>query len=173
VAEEQNQSSSPMIPPDALKSTLRPTPVAVGAPESKSKPTAAELGPKEYCWGTGRRKTAIARVRLRPGSGKITVNGREMENYFSLPQDQYAVKAPLEATNSLATYDVWVDVYGGGTTGQSGAVKLGVARALVQADPELFTKLRDKGYLTRDSRMKERKKYGQRGARRRYQFSKR
>ncbi|MBN2212451.1 MAG: 30S ribosomal protein S9 [Sedimentisphaerales bacterium] len=131
------------------------------------------MGPKEFCRGTGRRKTAIARVRLRPGSGKITVNGRELENYFSLPQDQSAVKAPLEATNSLTAFDVWIDVYGGGSTGQSGATKLGVARALVQANPELFTTLRDKGYLTRDSRMKERKKYGQRGARRRYQFSKR
>ncbi len=173
MAEEQYQQPSPLIPPDALKSALQPTPVTMGASEAKRKPTAAELGPKEFCWGTGRRKTAIARVRLRPGSGKITVNGRDLEKYFSLPQDQSAVKAPLEATHSLATFDVWVDVYGGGATGQSGAVKLGVARALIQADPDMFTTLRDKGYLTRDSRMKERKKYGQRGARRRYQFSKR
>jgi len=171
VVDVQNQSG-PLIDPNVVAPAVKARPVDVRAagPQSRRKPTAAELGPKEYCWGTGRRKTAVARVRLRPGTGKITVNGREVADYFPLPQDRQAVTAPLQATDRLGRYDVWVDVRGGGATGQSGAAKLGVARALVQAEPELFQTLRDQGYLTRDGRMKERKKYGQRGARRRFQW---
>lgn len=178
MAEIQGQNS-PLIDPEKVKSVLKVTPVDVaggsssGIVKGKQKPTASQLGPKEYCWGTGRRKTAIARVRVRPGSGKIVVNKRELTAYFPVLQQQNDVLSALDATGVKARYDVWVDVKGGGATGQSGAAKLGLARALIQAEPELFGVLRDKGFLTRDSRMKERKKYGQKGARKRFQFSKR
>ncbi|MBN1844912.1 MAG: 30S ribosomal protein S9 [Sedimentisphaerales bacterium] len=131
------------------------------------------MGPKEYRWGTGRRKKAIARVRLRSGSGKLLINGRQFEQYFPDPRDQKSVQAPLVAAGSVGRYDIWANVNGGGSTGQAGAVLLGIARALIRIDPDCYTKLKDGGYLTRDSRIKERKKYGQRGARRSFQFSKR
>ncbi|MCK5114762.1 MAG: 30S ribosomal protein S9 [Phycisphaerae bacterium] len=139
----------------------------------KRKPTAAELGPKEFCWGTGRRKSSVARVRIRPGSGKFLINKREFDNYFPGLRDQNDIQRPLSATDSLGKYDIWVNVIGGGTTGQAGAVLLGLARALIVADPSSFQNLRDGGFLTRDSRAVERKKYGKRGARRSFQFSKR
>lgn len=142
-------------------------------PASRRKKTAAELGPKEYCWGVGRRKKAIARVRIRPGSGKITVNGREADEFFVNPRDRNDIRKPLGRTDRLSAYDVWVNVQGGGSTGQAGAVLLGVARALIVAEPELYPLLKDGGYLTRDSRAKERKKYGRAAARRSFQFSKR
>ncbi len=159
-----------------------PVPAAVNAPIASMdsmKPrrlrqkTAAELGPKAFCWGTGRRKAAIARVRLRPGSGKVIVNKRELLNFFPRLEDRNDVLAPLKATDNLDKYDVFVNVQGGGMTGQAGATKLGVARALLAAQPDTFDALRDKGYLTRDSREVERKKYGHRKARRSFQFSKR
>jgi small subunit ribosomal protein S9 len=128
---------------------------------------------KHYIWGTGRRKKSVARVRIRPGSGNILINKRDMTDYFAADADRSAVAAPLEAVNMVASWDIWANVGGGGTTGQAGAVELGLARALAKAMPELEHDLRGKGLLTRDSRMKERKKYGQRGARRRFQFSKR
>jgi small subunit ribosomal protein S9 len=124
-------------------------------------------------WGTGRRKTAVARVRLLTGTGKLVVNGRELDKYFTEEKDRASAKAPLVATEKLTAYDVFVNVSGGGPTGQADAVKLGVARALKQADASLEVVLRDGGFMTRDPRMKERKKYGQKGARRRFQFSKR
>jgi len=176
VTEKPNQGT-PLIDPNQVKSVLHATPVE--APESvdknqrKKQPTAAELKPGQFCWGTGRRKKSIARVRLRPGSGKITVNERELTNYFPNVQAQSAVLAPLTATKSEGRYDVFIDVEGGGLTGQAGAAKLGIARALMAADPDTYGPLKNTGYLTRDSRMKERKKYGRRGARRRFQFSKR
>jgi len=123
--------------------------------------------------GTGRRKSSVARVRLVAGSGKIVINKRELDNYFTEPQDRAAVRAPLEASGKLGMWDVLVHVQGGGHTGQAGAVKLGVARALVAADASVEPTLRDAQYLTRDSRRVERKKYGRRKARRRFQFSKR
>ncbi len=126
-----------------------------------------------YIWGTGRRKSAVARVRIRQGSGKILINKRPVDEYFREPRDRQAVSEPLEAAHLTTGYDVWVNVTGGGPTGQADAVKLGLARALVKAMPELAGTLRDKGLLTRDPRMKERKKYGQKGARKRFQFSKR
>jgi len=129
--------------------------------------------PGGYFYGTGRRKKAVARVRLRSGSGKIRINGRDMEQYFVEDRDRKAIQAPLEATQTLGRYDVYVNVGGGGFTGQAGAVVLGLARALKSMDPSLEPILRNGGYLTRDSRMKERKKYGLRGARRSFQFSKR
>jgi len=126
-----------------------------------------------YVWGTGRRKRAVARVRIRPGSGNILINKRQVAEFFPAERDQKSVVAPLQAVKMLTSWDIWVNVGGGGTTGQAGAVEMGLARALSRAMPELERDLRDGGLLTRDSRMKERKKYGQPGARRRFQFSKR
>jgi small subunit ribosomal protein S9 len=126
-----------------------------------------------FHWGTGRRKTAVARVRIREGKGEFRVNGRNADEFFTIEQDRLVIHAPLKVTNAEGRYDVYVNVLGGGPTGQSGAIVLGLARALIKADATLETILRDQGFVTRDSRMKERKKYGQRGARRRFQFSKR
>lgn len=126
-----------------------------------------------YYWGTGRRKTAVARVRIRPGEGKFLINGREVDQYFAEERDRKDASAPLAATGMIGKFDVFVNMKGGGPSGQAGAVLLGVARALRNADASLEQALRDGGYLTRDSRMVERKKPGQPGARRRFQFSKR
>ena len=124
-------------------------------------------------WGTGRRKKAIARVRLVPGSGTININKRSIEDYFGLDTLKLIVNQPLNLTNTAGKYDVFVNVKGGGLTGQAGAIRLGIARALVVADANLKTELKKAGYLTRDPRMKERKKYGLKKARRAPQFSKR
>ncbi|MCA9026135.1 MAG: 30S ribosomal protein S9 [Planctomycetaceae bacterium] len=123
--------------------------------------------------GTGRRKTSVARVRISDGNGKLTINGREFTEYFPQERDQKMIQAPLKATGTLGNLDIWVRVNGGGTTGQTGAVLLGIARALQVKNPELHGKLSEGGYLTRDGRMVERKKYGFRKARRSFQFSKR
>lgn len=122
---------------------------------------------------TGRRKSSVARVRLRRGSGVVKINSRDLEIYFPIERDRAAVLAPLKATKTLGRYDVIAKVSGGGDTGQAGAVMLGVARALNKASEDHAPVLRENGFLTRDSRMKERKKYGRRGARRGFQFSKR
>ncbi|MHC1767886.1 MAG: 30S ribosomal protein S9 [Verrucomicrobiia bacterium] len=123
--------------------------------------------------GTGRRKTAVARVRLAAGSGKITVNGRPMENYFVVDAQRLMVVQPLNMTDTAAKFDVRVSVTGGGPNGQAGAVRHGIARALLRADLNLRPTLKSGGMLTRDPRMRERKKYGQPGARKRFQYSKR
>ena len=123
--------------------------------------------------GTGRRKSAVARVRLRAGTGQITINDRSLENFFTIEQDQRSVTEVLEAVGQRGIVDVVIRVSGGGTTGQAGACRMGIARALVSYDSELFPTMRSEGFLTRDSRMKERKKYGLHGARRGVQFSKR
>jgi len=123
--------------------------------------------------GTGRRKTSVARVYVRTGSGKILINDRELGQYF--PQDEHSimVRQPLMVTASENKFDIVINVYGGGSNGQAGACRHGLARALCQVDQGNYLSLRSNGFLTRDSRMVERKKYGQRGARRRFQFSKR
>ncbi len=126
-----------------------------------------------YWWGTGRRKSSVARVRIRPGDGKLLVNKRTLENYFTREQDQKAVMAPLKAIEAEKSFDVFINVRGGGTSGQAGASLLGIARALKNYDESYIQPLRDGGHLTRDGRMVERKKPGQAGARRRFQFSKR
>lgn len=123
--------------------------------------------------GTGRRKTSVARVRLASGSGKITVNGREVANYFMTEAQRSLVNQPLKVTDTASKLDVNVNVAGGGPVGQAGAVRHGIARALLQFDANLRPALKAEGLLTRDPRMKERKKYGQPGARKRFQFSKR
>ena len=123
--------------------------------------------------GTGRRKTSVARVRIRAGEGKIVINNRSLEDYFTIEQDRNRVVAPLEHVGQRSQLDVRIRVHGGGSTGQSGACMLGIARALLIFDSELKEPLHDSGYLTRDARMKERKKCGLHGARRGTQFSKR
>ena len=135
--------------------------------------TAAQPTRANPIWGVGRRKTAVARVRIWPGNGTITINRRTVEEYFTEETDRQAVYAPLVAADSLKTYDIGVNAKGGGRTGQADATKLGIARALVKADASLEPALRDGNFLTRDPRMIERKKYGQPGARKRFQFSKR
>ena len=121
----------------------------------------------------GRRKKAIARVRLVPGDGKVVINGRDIDNYFGLETLKRPVRQPLALTNLEGRYDVLVNVYGGGLSGQAGAIRHGISRALVKADPELRPAVKKAGFLTRDPRMKERKKYGLKAARRAPQFSKR
>ena len=126
-----------------------------------------------FYWGTGRRKTSVARVRIRPGDGKMVINKKQLVEYFKTEQNRSAVLSPLQMAKAEKTLDVFVNVNGGGTTGQAGATVLGIARALKIYDPGLAQALRDGGFLTRDPRMVERKKPGQSGARRRFQFSKR
>ena len=132
----------------------------------------AAIKTPEYL-GTGRRKTAVARVRLATGTGKITVNGRAFENYFPVDTLRGVVSHPLTVTGTTDKLDVRVNVSGGGPNGQAGAVRHGISRALLKFDASLRPALKAEGFLTRDSRMRERKKYGQPGARKRYQFSKR
>jgi small subunit ribosomal protein S9 len=124
-------------------------------------------------YGTGRRKSSVARVRLVPGNGQIVINDRDIENYIPFEALRNVVKQPLAVTETEGNYDVLVNVDGGGYTGQAGAIRHGIARALLQADPEFRASLKRAGLLTRDARMKERKKYGLKGARRAPQFSKR
>jgi small subunit ribosomal protein S9 len=123
--------------------------------------------------GTGRRKTAVARVYLRDGEGKIMVNGRTVDEYFTNPLYVYMVRQPLDVTDSLNKFDLVINVVGGGPTGQAGACRHGIARALAEYDENNRPVLHANGFMTRDSRMVERKKYGQPGARRKFQFSKR
>ncbi len=123
--------------------------------------------------GTGRRKRSVARVFLRPGKGAIRVNGRAFDGYFVTETARAAVRQPLLATETADKFDVLITTQGGGVAGQAGAVRLGIARALVEFNQELRPKLKQLGYLTRDARRHERKKYGQKGARKRFQFSKR
>lgn len=124
-------------------------------------------------YGTGRRKQSVARVRLVPGEGRITINKRDIDDYFGLETLKLIVKQPLKLTDTAEKYDVIVIAHGGGTTGQAGAIRHGIARALLKVDPEFRAPLKKAGFLTRDPRMKERKKYGLKAARRAPQFSKR
>ena len=124
-------------------------------------------------YGTGRRKTSIARVRLVPGKGKVVVNDRPLDEFFGKKTLEMIARQPLVLTKSEGRFDVIAKVHGGGITGQAGAIRLGIARALLKADPEIKPTLKRAGFLTRDPRMKERKKYGLKGARRAPQFSKR
>lgn len=127
-----------------------------------------------YFYGTGRRKTSTARVRLIPGgTGKVTVNRKLMDEYFERPALVMMAMQPFDVTDNVGKFDVFVNVKGGGKSGQAGAVRHGISRALLQMSPDLKAILRKSGFLTRDAREKERKKYGQKGARARYQFSKR
>jgi small subunit ribosomal protein S9 len=124
-------------------------------------------------YATGKRKTSSARIFLRPGKGKIQVNKREIEDYFPNQTHQVSIKKPLQLTECIGKFDIYVTVRGGGLSGQAGAIRHGITRALVEYNRELRERLKKGGLLTRDARIKERKKYGQRGARARFQFSKR
>src|SRR5690349_18380420 len=141
--------------------------------ETATVESSAPAEKKTFIWGVGRRKSAVARVRIAPGSGKIEINGRTLNDYFTGERDRKAIFGPLEVTNTGGKMDVLVNANGGGPAGQTGAIVMGLGRALALFDNSLEVPLRNAGFLTRDSRMKERKKYGQRGARRRFQLSKR
>ena len=161
-----------------------PVPEPLAVPELPAVPEPPTPEPSEvvnirkasndpYIWGTGRRKTAVARVRIRAGEGKFTVNKVDVDRFFRLQKDLQAVRQPLSVTDTSQSFDVFVNVRGGGTSGQAGAIMLGLARALLKANQDYESKLREFNLLSRDPRKVERKKYGQRGARRRFQFSKR
>jgi small subunit ribosomal protein S9 len=146
------------------------------AEKPKEQPSRSAPPPPEgqhYWWGTGRRKEAVARVRIRPGEGQFLINGRPVEVYFTQDRDRNGVTTPLRAARMAKSWDIWANVKGGGYTGQAGAVRLGLARALVKAVPDVEDELRQRGLLTRDARTVERKKPGQPGARKKFQFSKR
>jgi small subunit ribosomal protein S9 len=162
---------APSDPPAATTDLAAAAPAA--PPESQPQPAPRPSAVGGAVWGTGRRKSSVARVRLLPGEGKVLINKRELSAYFTEEVDRAAVTAPLQATESLRSWNVFVNVNGGGHTGQSRAIKLGVARALLKVTRQPESTLRDAGYLPRDSREVERKKYGRRKARRRFQFSKR
>jgi small subunit ribosomal protein S9 len=161
MTEIQVSQSGDKVIPEAAESQPKPVP----SPTKESK--------GGFWWGTGRRKSSVARVRIKPGSGKLVINKKPLDEYFKRVQDKAAVLAPLKTINAENAFDVFINVKGGGTTGQAGASLLGIARALRNYDSNLIHVLRDGGHLTRDPRMVERKKPGQSGARRRFQFSKR
>ena len=165
MAEAENKISDSLDIGGAVEADQAGTPAAV---KHVKKPMVGG-----YQWGTGRRKSSVARVRIRPGDGKMIVNKKELGEFFKREQDRQAIMAPLDATGVTKSMDVFVNVKGGGTTGQAGAVVLGIARALRDYDDSFMDALRNGGYLTRDSRMVERKKPGQKGARKKFQFSKR
>ncbi|MEM1012017.1 MAG: 30S ribosomal protein S9 [Planctomycetota bacterium] len=151
---------------------------AVATPDPQAFGSAAHAAPSGYFWGTGRRKSSVARVRIASGSGNVSIkrsgnDPRELNDYFQNERDRKAIFGPLEVTQYGGKVDVHVNANGGGSTGQAEAIVMGLARALIKYDPQSEAALRENGFMTRDSRMKERKKYGQRGARRRFQFSKR
>ena len=151
---------------DDTTAVAEETPEAIPAPE-------VPTGPRTFTWGVGRRKSAVARVRIAVGTGKIELNGRSLNEYLTNERDRKSIFGPLEVTNVAGKLDLFANCTGGGPTGQAGAIVMGLARALAKYDHSLEAALRQNGFMTRDSRMKERKKYGQRGARRRFQFSKR
>ena len=167
VTESENVVETPEAP---VVTEVPETPEITPEPKEE-KPKAGHV--PGVVWGTGRRKSAVARVRVKPGTGRILVNNREYKEFFPTLQYQSEVEAPFKATGAGSQFDVISTIKGGGLTGQAGALSLGIARALKKADPSLEEALRDKGLLTRDARMKERKKYGLHGARRGVQFSKR
>lgn len=171
---ESDTPTTPQMPADAQSDApTEPNTPSEATTAPAVAPAPVKLDASKPLWGVGRRKSSVARVRVLPGEGKIVVNKRNVEDYFHTPQDRNAVIAPLLATQTEKRVNVFVNVRGGGTTGQAGAIRMGLARALVAVDPQFETVLRNKGYLTRDSRVVERKKPGQRKARRRFQFSKR
>lgn len=185
-ASEKKAPASPAAPKASPSTTAPASPTAKSATlaskskSGESKTIAAPIPDRPptgavgtYSWGTGRRKAAVARVRLRVGSGKFLIRGREVDDYFFDLRHRNDVVAPLKATSTFGKFDVFVNVHGGGQMGQAGAIVLGVARALMKEDPSLESSLRDGRFLTRDARKVERKKPGQPGARKRFQFSKR
>ncbi len=178
MSDELNPETNNDLPQDAaLEAELPELTLGVAAtatPDPDAEPTVrGKIDRFGAAMGTGRRKTAVARVRITDGNGKFTINGRPMEEFFTIERERRAVLAPLEKTQTVGKVNIWVRANGGGITGQTGAVVLGIARALHVKDPGLHQILADNGFLTRDSRMVERKKYGFKKARRSFQFSKR
>ncbi len=170
MTEEETTTTTPPAAEAESEAASAPTVVA----ESESKPAPNIPKPeKHWFWGLGRRKRSVARVRLKPGDGKFIINKREINDYFSSLYNRQLIVGPLKLTETAKVVDVYVNVRGGGTTGQAGAIAHGLGRALVAANPDYMVMLRDSGFLTRDSRRVERKKPGQPGARKRFQFSKR
>lgn len=165
----ENAPEAEAMPETKVEAEAQPTEPKYVAPRPGNK-SKEKYG---YWWGTGRRKTSVARVRIRPGSGKLIVNKKDLDAFFRREQDRRSVVAPLRSVHAEKAFDVFINVKGGGTTGQAGAALLGIARALKAYDENYLQALRDSGHLTRDPRMVERKKPGQSGARRRFQFSKR
>jgi small subunit ribosomal protein S9 len=161
---------SPLIPNDLPAAPEHELPPGAPTPVQIRKKNNV---PNPYVWGTGRRKTSVARVRVKPGEGKFLVNNREVKEYFPVEVHEATARKPLMVTDTARRFDVFVNVNGGGITGQAGAIALGLARALLGADASTEARLRDHKLLSRDSRKVERKKYGRAGARRRFQFSKR
>lgn len=157
-------TQSPMIEPGAF------APITA-APAVKTKKQTPDKG--GFIWGVGRRKSSVARARIKPGTGVLMINSKKIEDYFSLSQDRDAVSAPLKLCEVEKNFDIYLNITGGGTTGQAGAALLAISRALANYDEAFLKPLRENNLLTRDGRMKERKKPGQRGARRKFQFSKR
>jgi small subunit ribosomal protein S9 len=174
VTESQTPANDTANPAEANAPEAAPTPADVSDQAVDEELPEAPVPPASgVFWGTGRRKSAVARVRLIPGEGSVQINKRTVEAYFTEPQERLAVREPLMATKTEGAFKVFVNVRGGGHSGQAGAIRLGIARALVRANERYEPALREHGYLTRDARVVERKKYGQRKARRRFQFSKR
>jgi len=170
MSDPNNEPASVVSPPSEPTSVAAPVQPPAPAPAVSATIPAPEKG---FFFGTGRRKCAVARVRIRPGTGEFLVNDRKADVYFCEEKDRRAIRAPLQVTETLGKIDVFVNVRGGGPTGQAGAISLGLARALKQANPDYEALLRGADLLTQDSRIVERKKPGQAGARRRFQFSKR
>ena len=176
---DQDKKESPLIDPGVIEIKsevsveVKPE-VSAAPPQPRIVPARRRIADKGgFFWGTGRRKSSVARVRIKPGEGKLLINKREIDKYFTQAQDKRSVMAPLKSLDIIKSFDIYANVKGGGTTGQAGAIMLGIARALINYDESMMRQLRDGGYLTRDGRMVERKKPGQRGARRKFQFSKR
>jgi small subunit ribosomal protein S9 len=172
---DETQANSPLIDPSIIAGAAAEEAAAVDAVVAvETKPLLkkeADMG--GFWWGTGRRKSSVARVRIKPGTGILKVNKKEIDEYFTQDQDRIIAVAPMKDAEIGKTFDIFINVGGGGTTGQSGAIRLGIARALIAYDPAFLVKLRDGGHLTRDARMVERKKPGKAGARKSFQFSKR
>ncbi len=167
-----DDTTTPVATATELNFSTAAEPVVV-APEPRVVKIHGKLDRNGVAIGTGRRKTSVARVRLKAGNGATSINGRRLEEYFKNIRDLQMIEAPLRATEKLGQVDLWVRVNGGGTTGQTGAIVMGIARALEALNPSFHALLSENGFLTRDSRMVERKKYGFKKARRSPQFSKR
>ncbi len=175
VTDQDNNSQAQQMQPEPVEQAqaAESSPAAAHPPEPQAQPKAVDAASGGFIWGTGRRKKSVARVRIRLGNGEFKINGRDVDEYFRVERDRLHVRQPLAVTNSTNRLDVYVNVIGGGTTGQAGAIVLGLARALKATDPTNESVLRDNHFLTRDARKVERKKYGRAGARRSFQFSKR
>lgn len=173
MADEQNETGTETETETTTVTDLADLGEATGVVETAAPLYEKKVDEQGRAYATGRRKNAVARVWIKPGSGKITVNGRDVAVYFARPTQQMVIQQPFQAANRTDQYDIMCTVKGGGLSGQAGAVRHGISRALTNYEPELRGALKSGGFLTRDARMVERKKYGRAKARRSFQFSKR